>query len=420
MLYNTTIAVAFERAGGTGMSERSKHGQHDAAERWNWVWHVIALTVLVGTMILMLATDDLGPSKRFLLLALYAALALWYIVQIVVPVTRFRSNLHLSMLYFVALLGIWAALVRVSPTNLMLIAMLAPSIYSRLPIRWAIIASAVIGILSVVMRFQPGQPFAAEMILIGLLVGLGMIPLGLYIDSIMRQSSERRRLIEELSAAKESLAQAERQAGALGERQRLSHEIHDRLAQGYTSIVMQLETADALFDTDPASARRSLLEARDAARSSLEETRSLIWALRPDLEKPPALPDAVKRLSTVWGEANRLPVELRVTGEEVEIPTQLEAMLLRAAREALNNVARHAGASEVSITLSYMDDGIALDVQDNGQGVQPNGSQGGGFGLQSLRQSVEQAGGEMILESAAGEGTTLGIVLPLTLKVKML
>jgi signal transduction histidine kinase len=407
------------------MNDLGRQGQRDAAERWNWVWHVISLIVLVWAVLLMLTTDDLGRSERFLLMALYAALALWYSVQIVVPVTRFRRNLHLSVAYFVVLLGIWAALVRVSPANLMLIAMLAPSIYLRLPISWAIIASAVMGILSVVMRFQPGQAFGAEIILSGLLVGLGMIPMGLYIDSIIRQSSERRRLIEELSAAKESLAQVERQAGAMGERQRLSHEIHDRLAQGYTSIVMQLETADALFDTDPASARRSLLEARDAARSSLEETRSLIWALRPDLEKPlplaqRALPDAVKRLSTVWGEANHLPVETRVTGEEVEIPTQLEAMLLRAVREALNNVARHSGASEVSITLSYMDDVIALDVQDNGQGVQPNGSPGGGFGLQSLRQSVEQAGGELILESAAGEGTTLGIVLPLTLKVKML
>lgn len=402
------------------MSDRSKQGRRDAAERWNWVWHVIAVTVLVGTMVLMLSADGMGRSQRSLLLALYAALALWYTVQIVVPLARFRRDPHLSVPYFVVLLGIWAALVRVSPANLMLIAMLAPSIYSRLPIRWAMIASAVMGILSVVMRLQPGQAFAAEMILIGLLVGLGMIPLGLFIDSIMRQSNERRRLIEELSAAKESLAQAERQAGALGERQRLSHEIHDRLAQGYTSIVMQLETADALFDSEPASARRSLLQARDAARSSLEETRSLIWALRPDLEKPPALIEAVQRLSIVWGEANHLSVEVRVTGEEVELPTQLEAMLLRAAREALNNIARHAGASEVSITLSYMDDVIALDVQDNGQGVQPNGSVGGGFGLQSLRQSVEQAGGEMILESAAGEGTTLGIVLPLTHKVKML
>jgi signal transduction histidine kinase len=407
------------------MNDLGRQGQRDAAERWNWVWHVISLTALVWTMLLMFSTDDLGRSERFLLLALYAALVLWYSVQIVVPVPRFRCNLYLSIPYFAVLLAIWAALVRVSPENLMLIAMLAPSIYSRLPIRWAMIASAVIGILSVVMRLQPGQAFGAEIILIGLLVGLGMIPMGLYIDSIARQSSERRRLIEELSTAKESLAQAERQAGALGERQRLSHEIHDRLAQGYTSIVMQLETADALFDTDTASARRSLLEARDAARSSLEETRSLIWALRPDLEKPlplaqRALPDAVKRLSTVWEEANHLPVEIRVTGEEVEIPTQLEAMLLRAVREALNNVARHAGASEVSITLSYMDDVIALDVQDNGQGVQPNGSSGGGFGLQSLRQSVEQAGGEMTLESTAGEGTTLGIVLPLTLKVKML
>jgi signal transduction histidine kinase len=402
------------------MSEWSKQGQRDAAERWNWVWHVIALTALVGAILLMLSADDFGGSQRFLLLALYAALALWYTVQIVVPVTRFRRNLHLSVLYFVVLLGIWAALVRVSPTNLMLIAMLAPSIYSRLPIRWAITAGAVMGILSVVMQLQPGQALAAEMILIGLLVGLGMIPIGLYIDSIVRQSSERRRLIEDLNAAKESLAQAERQAGALGERQRLSHEIHDRLAQGYTSIVMQLETADALFDTDPASTRQRLRQARDVARSNLEETRSLIWALRPDLTQPPALPDAVKRLSAVWGEANHLPVEIRVTGEEVKIPTQLEAMLLRAAREALNNVARHAGASEVSITLSYMDDVIALDVQDNGQGMRPNGSLGGGFGLQSLRQSVEQAGGEMILESAVGEGTTLGIVLPLTLKVKML
>ena len=82
------------------------------------------------------------------------------------------------------------------------------------------------------------------------------------------------------------------------------------------------------------------------------------------------------------------------------------------------NVRKHAQATQVSVTLSYMDDQVALDVQDDGKGFDPQilvdsaGQYGSGYGLQIMHQRVEQLGGEVILESSPGEGTTLVVQIP--------
>ncbi len=90
-----------------------------------------------------------------------------------------------------------------------------------------------------------------------------------------------------------------------------------------------------------------------------------------------------------------------------------EVTLLRAAQEALSNVHKHARAGKVDLTLSYMDDLIVLDVQDDGAGFGPAApDDGGGFGLRAMRERVEQLGGRLLVESTAGAGTTLVVELP--------
>jgi signal transduction histidine kinase len=245
--------------------------------------------------------------------------------------------------------------------------------------------------------------------------------LGLYIDSIIRQSRERQHVIDELEATRSELARAERQAGILEERQRLAGEIHDNLAQGFTSIVMYLEAAEQALDGDPAASRRYIVQARQAARQSLSEARGFLWALRPDVVAREPLTQALGRVLQRWSDESSVAAHLETTGTERPLPAVCEATLLKTAQEALSNVRKHARASQVNLTLSFMEDEVILDVQDNGVGFDPSQAarQAGpehGYGLVALRERVSQLGGSLAVESAPGEGATLVISLPVVSK----
>jgi signal transduction histidine kinase len=90
--------------------------------------------------------------------------------------------------------------------------------------------------------------------------------------------------------------------------------------------------------------------------------------------------------------------------------------MLRVLQEALANVARHAGARRVWVTVSYMDDVVTMDVRDDGAGFDPNAQRerSDGFGLTSMRQRIERAGGTLAVESASGEGTTVSATVPMS------
>jgi signal transduction histidine kinase len=218
------------------------------------------------------------------------------------------------------------------------------------------------------------------------------------------------------------LVEQARRAGLIGERQRLAHEIHDTLAQGFASIVMNLEAADAILPAGHYStqAQWHLGQARLTARESLAEARRLIWALRPKLLEEAPLPDALARLIERWSEASGIAAHATVTGSPRQLQPEVEATLFRVAQEALTNVRKHARANRAALTLSYMHDRIALDARDDGTGFDPgiigeapSSTHEGGFGLGTMRERVERLGGTLSIESAPGEGTTLAIELPL-------
>jgi signal transduction histidine kinase len=236
---------------------------------------------------------------------------------------------------------------------------------------------------------------------------------------VMRESAERKRLIEQLKAAQRSLAAAERQAGILQERQRLAHEIHDTLAQGFTSIVMQLEAADLALPAEEEAARLRLQQARETARLSLAESRRLVQALRPEPFEGASLPEALQRVVERWRRENEVEILFSITGDPCPLHPEVEVSLLRLMQEGLANIQRHARARRVTVTLSYMEDQIALDVQDDGVGFDPESvpllanQSREGFGLQAMRERLAQLGGQLVIESAPGQGTTLAIQIPL-------
>jgi signal transduction histidine kinase len=230
-------------------------------------------------------------------------------------------------------------------------------------------------------------------------------------------------LLDELQAAHRQLqAHTERieELTVVEERQRLAREIHDTLAQGFTSIVMHLEAAEGVLPDEPATVRQHLDRARRTARGSLDQARRLVWALRPEYLERASLPEALTRVVAQWERESGIAAVMTTTGSAVPLPLQVEVALLRATQEALTNVRRHAQANQVTVTLSYMDDLIALDVQDDGVGFDfaqihapPVTETVGGFGLTAMRERVEGLGGALLVESAPNEGATLVIEIPL-------
>jgi signal transduction histidine kinase len=228
------------------------------------------------------------------------------------------------------------------------------------------------------------------------------------------QSHKRKEMVAQLAATMEEnaglhaqlLIQA-REAGVLDERQRMAREIHDTLAQGFTGIITQLEAAEQTGDW-----RGRVATSVRLARENLAEARRSVHALRPAPLANAGLPEALTEVVEGWSGANGVAVEMTTTGTARPMHPEVEVALLRTAQEALTNVAKHAGASRVGLTLSYMEDVVTLDVRDDGVGFDPDVPRAEGFGLLTMRQRVSRLAGAFEVESEPGCGTAVSASVP--------
>jgi len=240
------------------------------------------------------------------------------------------------------------------------------------------------------------------------------------------QTEQRRRAVAELEAAMaenaglhaQLVAQA-REAGMYDERQRLAREIHDTLAQGLTGIITQLQAADRVRERSDAR-QHHLDQVMALARESLAAARRSVAALGPPELEDSRLPDAITDLVTRWSKTTQVPAQVQAVGDPRPILAELEITLFRVAQEALANVAKHADAGMVVVTLSYLDDLVMLDVRDDGVGFdldaivrRGDSADGTGFGLRGIRQRVDRVRGTLEIESGPGDGTVVNASLPL-------
>ncbi|MFJ9690133.1 sensor histidine kinase [Streptomyces bacillaris] len=326
-----------------------------------------------------------------------------------------RPGTRAAAVWLGGLCALWLVLLVLSPDALWVAFPLYFLQLHLLPVRWgvaAVLVTAAAAITSFVAHRQEIAPGAFIGPLLGAAVAIATV---LGYDALFRESERRRELIVELVATRAELAEAERTAGTLAERERLAREIHDTLAQGLSSIHLLLRAAErTLPGNAPATAH--VRAAREAAQSNLAEARSFVRALTPpDLERG-SLAAALERLcARTTGPG--LTVRFAVSGTPVELPTPYEVALLRTAQSALANTVRHAGAGRAEITLSFMDTSVALDVVDDGRGFDPaavpvDERGDGGFGLPAMRSRAATLGGTLSVESAPGQGTALAVTLP--------
>ncbi|MGW4029439.1 sensor histidine kinase [Streptomyces sp. NPDC004838] len=235
------------------------------------------------------------------------------------------------------------------------------------------------------------------------------------IAELERTNTALQQALDENAALQARLLHQAREAGIAEERRRLAAEIHDTIAQGMTGVITQLQVVSST--SDPATAHEHLDRAVDLARHSLGEARRSVQNLAPVDLAHDTLPRALRKAVAQWAEQNRVRAEFTLAGEELELHSEVSATLLRITQEALTNAARHADASRVGVTLSYMDSEVALDVRDNGRGFEPlrppKRTGTGGFGLEGMRSRAERVAGSLTVESEPGYGTAVSARLPL-------
>ncbi|WP_189156072.1 sensor histidine kinase [Lentzea pudingi] len=219
------------------------------------------------------------------------------------------------------------------------------------------------------------------------------------------QSRLRKELLDENEGLHAQLLVQAHEAGVQDERHRMAGEIHDTLAQGLAGIITQLSAATS---TDW---ERRVAVAAELARANLAEARRSVHALSPPALDSAALHEALDDVASGWSRHNGVPISVTLTGAVREMHPEVEVALLRTAQEALANVAKHASASRVGLTLSYMEDVVTLDVRDDGVGFDL-AVQSGGFGLPAMRHRVHRLSGALFVESEPGAGTAISARVP--------
>jgi two-component system, NarL family, sensor histidine kinase DegS len=203
------------------------------------------------------------------------------------------------------------------------------------------------------------------------------------------------------------------------ERQRMSKAMHDGPAQSLTNFVLQAEIVQRLYDTNPEQARAELLNLKAAATSTFQRVREFITELRPMMLDDLGLVPTVRRYVKNFEEKSSIQTAMTITGEERRFESHREVLAFRAIQELLTNVRIHSQCSQVRVTLDIDDHRLRALVEDNGRGFDVASTlaaqEDKHIGLRTLKEKAELLGGQLVIESSAGQGTTASFELPVTI-----
>jgi signal transduction histidine kinase len=384
-------------------------GNDEPWARSSQLWqHAFFAASLGLTTLAAISNDERDVHAALFALASAAVLGAWYTYWF--AWRRDVAPQHLA--YLIGAAGIWAVMTALDPTMLMVGAVALAPYCLRHPFLTAG-GIVVLGVVWLSRSYITDGGFDWPVVLACALGVLGVVAVSGYIGTLDREGRRRQRLLDELAAAQAELAATERWAGVLAERQRLARDIHDTLTQGFASIAMLLDAARADLPSGGPVAGR-VEQAMRIARENLAESRRLVNALRPPQLDGTHLADAVHELTSRIVNGNGLDASTVVTGRPFALGSATEAELLRVIQEALTNAQRHANAKSITVTMSYLDDVVLVDVQDDGSGFDTR-REYDGIGLSAMRERVAQVGGTLTIESTHDEGTTIAVSLPVAI-----
>ncbi|MFF4320487.1 sensor histidine kinase [Streptomyces sp. NPDC001568] len=392
-----------------------------------------AFFLLLGASVARFLLRHPGEPRTPWVLALSIALALLYVLGPVVgagrtpaPVDRGTTGTGTGTrppgrgrhatgptlrrrLWLGLVVATWVVLVLLAPSFAWCAVPLFFTALRTLPPRAAIVLVALLTVFVVAAQVRLSTAFDPNLFLAPPAVAALATAVFVHME---RQTQAQRALIDDLIRTRRELAATERREGTLAERQRLSMEIHDTLAQHLSSQRMLLQAADRTWESDPGTARAHVRTATGIAARGLAEARRLVHDLAPpELANGAGLADALRALDA----GPDIAVRFHLEGTAAQLPDRAESALLRIAQGALSNIREHSGARTAALTLSFLGDQVVLDIADDGDGFTEPRSAGPdrGHGLPAIRARVRQLGGTLTIESTPGEGTVLSASIPL-------
>jgi len=217
-----------------------------------------------------------------------------------------------------------------------------------------------------------------------------------------------------LEAARTRAEEDRRRAGE--ERLRIARELHDVLAHNISLINVQAGVALHLMDERPGQSRTALVAIKQASSDALRELRSVLDILRLGGDAPRSPTSGLDSLDGLVANAAAAGLEVRthVEGTPRPLPAGVDLAAFRIVQEALTNVTRHAGPATATVLVAYGDDGLTVQVDDDGRGHRgPGGTPGGGNGIRGMRERAAALGGELTAGPRAGGGFRVSAHLPL-------
>jgi signal transduction histidine kinase len=192
------------------------------------------------------------------------------------------------------------------------------------------------------------------------------------------------------------------------ERQRLARDLHDAMSQTLFAVTITTETLMRQAEQDPASIVPKLAELHQLARGALAETRAVLLELRPESLTDISLESLLEQLRDAVLARKQLRISLELDHTETLDP-ELKLVLYRIAQEALNNIVKHAQASQVNIRLTQDSAGATFEIRDDGVGFDPDSRSPSSMGLNIMRERAEGVGATLNIRSASSAGTQITV-----------
>lgn len=385
-------------------------------DRWFGDWIGYSAAATLAAVVLVLANPYTGVVRTFTAAGLILALFPFYWFVARPSRAGVRSNTWRAWLYVGLSTAVYFVAYGLNNWSNVALFVLSPQFFLMLSAVPAAIAIVVLNLGGVGVRWLLGD-LAPGDVASTLGMTVLVIAVSIYfsnrITAVTKESRERGLLIDRLREQQREIAALSEQQGAAAERERIAREMHDTLAQGFTSIVTLGHAVQGELEADPVSARRHVELMTETAQENLQESRRIIAALTPGRLADSTLDQALARVAARFGDETGVPVGFTVHGTPRPASPAVEVVALRVFQEALANVRKHAAARAVEASLGYEQGGLRLSVRDDGRGFDPAAPRRG-YGIDGMSSRVREAGGTFDLKSGDGRGTRLAVLLPTT------
>jgi len=275
------------------------------------------------------------------------------------------------------------------------------------------IGAALFEIALVVINPEPSltqllPPEIGRAATFGMLIfrSLTFLLIGYVVSRLMRAQRKQRQELAEANRKLVRHAAALEQLTISRERNRMARELHDTLAHTLSALVVQIDALFAVWEPIPDKARMMLEQILDTTRSGLDETRRALGALRASPIEEMGLALAVRSLAEDLADRSALELELDIHEDWDELPPEVEQTYYRVTQEALENIAKHADANKITLTLSGNTDDLNLTIRDDGRGFTPKEiSEKRQLGLLGMQERAELIDALLTIDGQTGKGT---------------